>query len=148
LKKEKNMTVSPVYTAHGSATGGRDGKGQIEGTNLVLDLASPKEMGGSGNGYNPEQLFAVGYSACYIGAMKFAASQDSTLPKVPDDVAVETAVGIGPREAGGFGLTVSLKVSLPGVDKAEAERLTEVAHSICPYSNSVRGNVDVTTEVA
>lgn len=104
-------------------------------------------MGGNGKGYNPEQLFAVGYSACYIGAMKFAASQDSTLPKVPDTVEVETAVGIGPRDAGGFGLTVTLKVSLPGLDKAEAARLTETAHTICPYSNSVRGNVDVVTEI-
>lgn len=141
------MSVSTIYTAHGSATGGRDGKGQVAGTDLVLELAAPKEMGGNGKGYNPEQLFAVGYSACYIGAMKFAASQDNTLPKVPDTVEVETAVGIGPRDAGGFGLTVTLKVSLPGLDKAEAARLTETAHTICPYSNSVRGNVDVVTEI-
>ncbi|MEX0286223.1 MAG: organic hydroperoxide resistance protein [Paracoccaceae bacterium] len=141
------MSVSPVYTAHGSATGGRDGQAKVAGTELVLDLAPPTEMGGNGKGYNPEQLFAAGYSACYIGAMKFAASQDDTLPKVPDDVEVETAVGIGPREAGGFGLKVDLKVSLPGVDKAAAERLTESAHAICPYSNSVRGNVDVSTEI-
>ncbi len=142
------MSVSPVYTAHGSATGGRDGQAKVAGTDLVLDLAPPTEMGGSGKGYNPEQLFAAGYSACYIGAMKFATTQDDSLPKVPSDVEVETAVGIGPREAGGFGLTVHLKVSLPGVDKEAAERLTEAAHKICPYSNSVRGNVDVTTEIA
>ena len=142
------MSVSPVYTAHGSATGGRDGQAKVAGTDLVLDLAPPTEMGGSGKGYNPEQLFAAGYSACYIGAMKFATTQDDSLPKVPSDVEVETAVGIGPREAGGFGLTVALKVSLPGVDKEAAERLTEAAHKICPYSNSVRGNVDVTTEIA
>lgn len=142
------MSVSPVYTAHGSATGGRDGQAKVAGTDLVLDLAPPTEMGGSGKGYNPEQLFAAGYSACYIGAMKFATTQDSSLPKVPSDVEVETAVGIGPRDAGGFGLTVHLKVSLPGVEKEAAERLTEAAHKICPYSNSVRGNVDVTTEIA
>ena len=141
------MSVSPIYTAEGMASGGRDGKGQVKGTELVLDLATPKEMGGNGKGYNPEQLFAVGYSACFIGAMKFVASQDSTMPKVPDDVTVEAAVGIGPRDAGGFGLTVTLNVSLPGIDKAEAERLTETAHTICPYSNSVRGNVDVVTEI-
>ena len=141
------MSASPLYTAHGSATGGRDGKGLVEGTDLILELGSPKEMGGSGQGYNPEQLFAVGYSACYIGAMKFAASQDENLPTVPSDVNVEAAVGIGPRDAGGFGLTVTLKVSLPGVEKADAERLTETAHTICPYSNSVRGNVDVVTEI-
>ena len=142
------MSVSPVYTAHGSATGGRDGQAKVAGTDLVLDLAPPTEMGGSGKGYNPEQLFAAGYSACYIGAMKFATTQDASLPKVPSDVEVETAVGIGPRDAGGFGLTVHLKVSLPGVEKKAAERLTEAAHKICPYSNSVRGNVDVTTEIA
>lgn len=141
------MSVCPIYTAEGAASGGRDGKGRVKGTELVLDLATPKEMGGSGNGYNPEQLFAVGYSACYIGAMKFAASQDSSLPKVPDDVTVETAVGIGPRDAGGFGLTVTLNVTLPGVAQAEAARLTETAHTICPYSNSVRGNVDVVTVI-
>ncbi|KUP94951.1 organic hydroperoxide resistance protein [Tritonibacter horizontis] len=142
------MSVSPVYTAHGSATGGRDGQAEVAGTDLVLDLAPPTEMGGSGKGYNPEQLFAAGYSACYIGAMKFATTQDDSLPKVPDDVSVEAAVGIGPRDEGGFGLTVNLKVSLPGVDKAAAERLTEAGHKICPYSNAVRGNVDVTTEIA
>jgi Ohr subfamily peroxiredoxin len=142
------MPVSPVYTAHGAATGGRDGKGTISGSDVVLNLAVPTEMGGSGKGNNPEQLFAVGYSACYIGAMQFAASQDSSLPKVPADVTVEAAVGIGPREAGGFGLTVSLTVTLPGVDQSEAERLTEAAHKICPYSNAVRGNVDVQTVLA
>ncbi|WP_170327718.1 organic hydroperoxide resistance protein [Ruegeria arenilitoris] len=142
------MSASPVYTAHGAATGGRDGKGTITGSDVILDLATPKEMGGNGNGNNPEQLFAVGYSACYIGAMQYAASQDSSLPKVPADVKVEAAVGIGPREAGGFGLTVSLTVTLPGVDKSEAERLTAAAHKICPYSNAVRGNVDVQTALS
>lgn len=142
------MSIDPVYTAQASATGGRDGKAQVSGTELSLELATPKEMGGDGKGYNPEQLFAAGYSACYIGAMKFAASQDASLPKVPDAVEVQTAVGIGPRTAGGFGLQVNLKVSLPGVDRDAAERLTEVAHGICPYSNAVRGNVDVTTVIA
>lgn len=141
------MTVTPIYSAIGSATGGRDGKAKVAGTDLALDLAPPKEMGGTGEGYNPEQLFAAGYSACYIGAMKFATTQDETLPKVPADVEVETTVGIGPRDAGGFGLTVALKVSLPGIEKASAQKLTEAAHKICPYSNSVRGNVEVTTEL-
>ncbi|MEY8799112.1 organic hydroperoxide resistance protein [Leisingera sp. XS_AS12] len=141
------MSVSPIYTAHGSATGGRDGTAKVVGTDLVLNLAPPTEMGGNGNGYNPEQLFAAGYSACYIGAMKFATTQDASLPKVPSDVEVETAVGIGPRDAGGFGLKVTLAVSLPGVDKEAAERLTEAAHQLCPYSNSIRGNVEVTTEI-
>lgn len=142
------MSVSPIYTAHGSATGGRDGQAKVVGTDLVLDLAPPTEMGGDGNGYNPEQLFAAGYSACYIGAMKFAASQDSALPSVPDDVEVSAAVGIGPRDAGGFGLKVDLTVSLPGLDKAAAEALTEAGHKICPYSNAVHGNVEVSTTIA
>ncbi|MFY0661340.1 MAG: organic hydroperoxide resistance protein [Shimia sp.] len=141
------MSINPVYTAHASATGGRDGKAKVAGTDLSFDLATPAEMGGSAKGYNPEQLFAAGYSACYIGAMKFAASQDDSLPEVPEAVAVETAVGIGSREAGGFGLKVDLKVSLPGVELKAAEQLTKAAHGICPYSNSVRGNVDVTTEI-
>ncbi|NIZ12143.1 organic hydroperoxide resistance protein [Phaeobacter sp. HF9A] len=142
------MSVSPVYTAHGSATGGRDGQAKVSGTDLVLDLSPPTEMGGDGKGYNPEQLFAAGYSACYIGAMKFAASQDDSLPKVPDAVEVETAVGIGPRDAGGFGLTVSMTVTLPGVDQEAAQRLTEAAHKICPYSNAINGNVSITTQIA
>ena len=141
------MPVSPVYTANGSATGGRDGQARIAGTDLALNLAVPAEMGGSGKGYNPEQLFAAGYSACYIGAMQFVAGQDSTLPKVPADVEVQTAVGIGPNDAGGFGLTVDMHVSLPGVDKAAAQALTEAAHKVCPYSNAVRGNVTVTTQI-
>ena len=141
------MSINPVYTAQASATGGRDGKARVSGTDLSFDLATPTEMGGDGKGYNPEQLFAAGYSACYIGAMKFAASQDASLPKVPEAVEVHTAVGIGPRAAGGFGLQVELNVSLPGVDQDAAVRLTEVAHGICPYSNSIRGNVDVTTVI-
>lgn len=141
------MSINAIYTAGATVTGGRDGKASIHGSELTLDLDPPAEMGGGGKGNNPEQLFAAGYAACYIGAMKFAASQDKSLPKVPDSVEVEAAVGIGPREAGGFGLAVTLKVSLPGVDKAEAGRLAEVAHTICPYSNAVQGNVDVVIEV-
>lgn len=142
------MSVSPVYTAHGTATGGRDGQAQVVGTDLSLDLAVPTEMGGDGKGYNPEQLFAAGYAACYIGAMKFAASQDDSLPRVPNDVAVEAAVGLGPNSDGGFGLKVDLTVTLPGLDADAAERLTEAGHKICPYSNAVRGNVEVSTRIA
>lgn len=142
------MSISPVYTAHASATGGRDGQAKIQGQEQVFDLAPPVEMGGSGKGYNPEQLFAAGYSACYIGAMKFAASQDKSLPKVPADTVVETSVGIGPRPEGGFGLQVALRVSLPGLEAAEAKRLTEAGHKICPYSHAIGGNIDVTTEIA
>ncbi|GAA6191268.1 organic hydroperoxide resistance protein [Phaeobacter gallaeciensis] len=141
------MTISPVYTAIGTATGGRNGRGTVEASGLDLTLAAPKEMGGNGQGSNPEQLFAVGYSACYIGAMQFATTQDDTLAKVPADVSVTTHVGIGPNGQGGFGLTVKMSVHMPGVDKAEAERVAEAGHKICPYSNAIQGNVDVTTEV-
>ena len=102
--------------------------------------------GGGGPGNNPEQLFAAGYSACYLGAMKFVASQGGPA-KVPGDTSVTTTVGIGPRSEGGFGLDVEMEVSLPGVNKADAEALVEKAHQVCPYSNAIRGNVNVRTKV-
>jgi osmotically inducible protein OsmC len=141
------MSISPVYTATGTATGGRNGRAVVAESGLDLVLATPPAMGGDGKGSNPEQLFAAGYAACYIGAMQFATTQDDSLAKVPADVSVEASVGIGPRSEGGFGLVVALAVSMPGVDKAEAERIAEAGHKICPYSNAVRGNVEVTTEV-
>ncbi|MFU1681772.1 organic hydroperoxide resistance protein [Phaeobacter piscinae] len=141
------MSVSPVYTASATATGGRDGKASIHDSDLSFDLDPPKEMGGGGNGSNPEQLFAAGDAACYIGAMKFATTQDDSLAKVPNDVSVHAEVGIGPRDEGGFGLTVALKVALPGLSPEEAQAVTEAGHKICPYSNAVRGNVTVTTEL-
>lgn len=141
------MSISPVYTATATSTGGRDGTASISDPDLQIKLAPPTAMGGDGKGNNPEQLFAAGYSACFIGAMKFAPTVDSTLPKVPADVSVTASVGIGPRAEGGFGLTVALDVSLPGLDKAEAERLVATAHQICPYSNATRGNVDVQLSV-
>ncbi|MBX2831310.1 MAG: organic hydroperoxide resistance protein [Rhodospirillales bacterium] len=141
------MTVDVKYTAHASATGGRDGRAKTDDGSLDVKLTTPKELGGAGgDGNNPEQLFAMGYSACFIGAMKFVSSQGG--PKIPADVAVAAEVGIGPRSAGGFGLAVTLKVSLPGLDKAEAEKLVEEAHKICPYSNATRGNVEVTSVIA
>lgn len=111
------MSISPIYTAHGFATGGRDGIASIPDRDLEFKMDPPKEMGGGGNGANPEQLFAAGYAACYIGAMKFATSQDKSLAKVPADT------------------------------KVEAEKVAEAGHRICPYSNAVSGNVDVTVEV-
>ncbi|HBU98984.1 organic hydroperoxide resistance protein [Thalassospira lucentensis] len=141
------MSVEVKYTAHASATGGRDGRAKTDDGSLDVKLTTPKELGGAGGeGNNPEQLFAMGYSACFIGAMKVASGQ--TKIKVPNDVSVNAEVGIGPRAAGGFGLAVTLKVSLPGLDKADAEKLVETAHTICPYSNATRGNVDVTTTIA
>ena len=137
------MSVEVVYTTNAVAHGGRDGKGQTDDGALSVTLAPPKEMGGSGNGNNPEQLFAVGYAACFLGAMKHVASQDKSMPKVPDDAAVHSAVGIGKRSEGGFGLAIELKVSMPGVAHDEAEKLVHEAHQVCPYSNATRNNVDV-----
>ena len=141
------MTVTPIYTAAAHASGGRDGKASIHGSDLSFDLDPPKEMGGAGNGANPEQLFAAGYAACFIGAMKFATTHDSSLTKVPDGVSVESEVGIGPNAAGGFALVVSLSVSMPGLTTSDAQRIVDAGHKICPYSNAVRGNVTVTTEI-
>src|SRR6185437_2930832 len=100
-----------------------------------VKLSTPKELGGGGGpGNNPEQLFASGYSACFLGAMKFVASQGG--PKVPNDTTVTATVGIGPRSEGGFGLDVELEISLPGVARAEAQTLVDKAHQVCPYSNA------------
>ncbi len=141
------MPVDVKYRTEATATGGRDGRAKTADGSLDVKLTTPKELGGGGGeGNNPEQLFAAGYSACFLGAMKFVASQGG--PKVPPDTTVTATVGIGPRSEGGFGIDVALKVSLPGLDHAEAERLVEKAHQVCPYSNATRGNVDVRTTVA
>ena len=140
--------MKALYTAEALATGeGRDGHGRTSDGKLDLDLAIPKEMGGSGNGTNPEQLFAVGYAACYLGAMRFAASSEK-LGTVPDDATVTATVGIGPRAEGGFGIQVDLKVALPGIEKAVAQKIVERGHFICPYSNATKGNIEVETELA
>lgn len=138
--------MKAVYTAHGSATGGRDGKGRTDDGKVDVTLSVPKEMGGTGNGTNPEQLFSVGYSACYLGALKFVAGKEKI--KVSDDAKVSANVGIGERDdKQGFGLVVALEVSLPGIDKAKAEDLVRKAHVVCPYSHATKGNVQVTTKV-
>ncbi|HAE00566.1 MAG TPA: organic hydroperoxide resistance protein [Rhodospirillaceae bacterium] len=136
------MSIDVKYRTSARATGGRDGKsGTLEG-NLTVTMATPKELGGAGgDGVNPEQLFATGYAACFLGAMKFVASQGG--PKVPNDATVTATVGIGPRSEGGFGLEIELEVSLPGVDKDKAQELVEKAHQVCPYSNATRNNIDV-----
>ena len=142
------MNIDPIYSISATATGGgRNGRVKTLDGSFDLTMATPKEMGGSGNGNNPEQLFAAGYAACYLGAMRFAASQDKTLAKVPDDATVTSTVGIGPRADKGFGLTVNLAVHFPGVDKAEAERVAVAGHTICPYSHATRGNIVVETVV-
>ncbi len=140
------MSVNVLYKTSARAVGGRDGRsGTLDGS-LDVKLTTPKELGGpGGEGNNPEQLFATGYAACFIGAMKFVASQGG--PKIPADTAVTATVGIGPRSEGGFGLTVALEVSLPGVERADAEALVAKAHEVCPYSNATRGNIDVQLSV-
>ena len=136
------MSVNVLYRTAATATGGRDGHAATADGSLDVKLTTPKELGGAGGaGNNPEQLFAAGYSACFIGAMKFVASQGG--PKVPADTQVTAEVGIGPRAEGGFGLDIELKISLPGLARAEAEALVEKAHQVCPYSNATRNNVPV-----
>ncbi len=131
-----------VYTAHASATGGREGHARSDNGVLDVKLGTPKEMGGAGGEVtNPEQLFAAGYSACFIGAMKFVGGRDKIA--VPADLKIDGAVGIGPIP-NGFGIQVELKISLPGMDKAVAQDLVNRAHIVCPYSNATRGNIDVT----
>jgi lipoyl-dependent peroxiredoxin len=131
-----------VYTAHASATGGREGHARSDNGVLDVKLGTPKEMGGAGGEVtNPEQLFAAGYSACFIGAMKFVGGRDKIA--VPADLKIDGEVGIGPIP-NGFGIQVELKISLPGMDKAVAQDLVNRAHIVCPYSNATRGNIDVT----
>src|SRR5881409_3131756 len=141
------MSVNVLYKTSAKATGGRDGTAQTLDGALDVKLATPKELGGGGGaGNNPEQLFAAGYAACFIGAMKFVASQGG--PKVPADTRVTATVGIGPRSEGGFGLDIALEIALPGLARAEAQALVDKAHLVCPYSNATRNNVPVRLTVA
>ena len=141
------MSVNVLYKTQAKATGGRDGHAATLDGALDVKLTTPKELGGGGGGgNNPEQLFAAGYAACFIGAMKFVASQGG--PKVPNDASVTSTVGIGPRSEGGFGLDIALDISLPGLARADAEALVAKAHQVCPYSNATRGNVEVRLNVA
>ncbi|HEA52747.1 hypothetical protein LCGC14_1764680 [marine sediment metagenome] len=137
------MAVKEIlYRASAEATGGRDGRAISSDGVLDVELTTPTAMGGAGGkGTNPEQLFAAGYSACFIGAMKFVAGRDK-LP-IPDDASIEGEVGIG-QIPGGFGIEVELKISLPGMDDSQADTLINEAHKVCPYSNATRGNIDVT----
>ncbi len=140
------MSIEKVlYTAEATATGGRDGRAVIPASNLDLKLTTPRELGGAGgDGTNPEQLFAAGYSACFIGAMKFVAARDKIA--IPADVSVNGHVGIG-QIPNGFGIQVELRISLPGLDRADAQKLVDAAHIVCPYSNATRNNIDVTLTI-
>ena len=136
------MPVNVLYRTSARATGGRDGHSATLDGAVDVQMATPKELGGAGGkGVNPEQLFATGYAACFLGAMKFVASQGG--PKVPAETTVTSTVGIGPRSEGGFGLEIALEISLPGVERAAAEDLVAKAHQVCPYSNATRNNIDV-----
>ena len=132
------------HTTARAQGGGRKGSAELVDGGLYLSMGVPTEMGGDGHGSNPEQLFALGYAACYLGAMRFAAGAEK-LGVVPADASVTAEVGIGPRAEGGFGLTATLRVNLPGLDRATAERIAERGHFICPYSNAIKGNVHVVT---
>lgn len=134
-----------VYRAKAKATGGRDGRATSSDGVLDLKLGVPKEMGGAGGEVtNPEQLFAAGYSACFLGAMKFVAGRDKiTMPK---DAWIEGEVGIGPIPDG-FGIEATLNIHLPEMDEAEAQKLVDAAHIVCPYSNATRNNIDVTLNI-
>ena len=135
-------SITPVYTAHAKATGGREGAAASDDNHLNVKLSTPKELGGAGGeGTNPEQLFAAGYAACFIGALKFVGGQKKVA--VPADASIESSVGIGPIPAG-FGINVTLKISLPGIAPEVADELIAAAHQVCPYSNATRGNIDVT----
>ena len=130
-----------LYVAHATATGGRDGRAVSSDEQLNVALATPRELGGAGGaGTNPEQLFAAGYAACFIGALKVVAAKEKVA--LPADTSIAADVGIGPLPTG-FGIEVRLNVSVPGLARALVESLVEKAHVVCPYSNATRGNVDV-----
>ncbi|KQT88733.1 organic hydroperoxide resistance protein [Methylobacterium sp. Leaf466] len=140
--------MKALYTAHAHATGGREGSAATDNGALSVGLSTPKELGGGGgNGTNPEQLFAAGYAACFLGAIKFVAAKDKV--KISDDAKVESTVGIGQRDDGaGFGLVVTLKATLPGVDPEVAADLVKRADVVCPYSHATRGNIQVDISAA
>jgi lipoyl-dependent peroxiredoxin len=131
-----------LYTARAHTTGGRDGASRTDDGRLDVKLSPP---GPSGSGTNPEQLFAAGYSACFIGAMKAVAAR--TKATLPADLAIDAEVDLGPTP-GAYGIAVRMKVSLPGMDPAAAQALLEAAHRVCPYSNATRGNIDVAITLA
>ncbi len=138
-----------LYTAHATAFGGRTGTARSDDGALDVSLATPTSLGGAGGkGTNPEQMFAAGYAACFIGALKAVGAAKKV--RIPDEVSIDSSVGIGPMtgKAGAFAIEVAMTVKLPGMDQAAAEALVAAAHEVCPYSNATRGNVDVKLSVA
>jgi len=141
------MTPDKVlYTTQATATGGREGRAQSSDNALSVALSTPRELGGTGGpGTNPEQLFAAGYSACFLGALKFVAGKAKLT--IPADSTVSAKVGIGPIPTG-FAITAELTISIPGLEQETVRELVNQAHQVCPYSNATRGNLDVVLHVA
>jgi len=141
------MSIQKVlYTAQATATGGRDGRAVSSDGVLNIQLSTPRELGGAGGpGTNPEQLFAAGYSACFLSALKFVAGKEKVA--LPAETNISARVGIGPIETG-FGIQAELRISVPGLPKEKVRALVEKAHMVCPYSNATRGNIDVTLVIA
>lgn len=141
------MSIEKIlYTATATATGGREGQASSSDNALSVKLSTPRELGGSGgDGTNPEQLFAAGYSACFLGAMKFVASQQKVM--IPATTSITGRVGIG-QIPSGFGIQAELTISVPGLPRDTVQALVEQAHIVCPYSNATRGNIDVTITIA
>lgn len=142
------MPTKVIYSTSATATGGgRDGQSKLDDGSFTADLTVPKDMGGpGGDGLNPEKLFALGYAACFMGAMRHYASSKKV--KVRDDATVQVSVGIGPREDTGFGLDVDITVDLPGVEKDVAEDLIAGGHEVCPYSHATKGSLSITPKLA
>ncbi|MDM4772780.1 organic hydroperoxide resistance protein [Solimonas sp. SE-A11] len=136
------MSIAKIlYTAEATSTGGREGRSVSSDGVLDLQLSTPRELGGAGGpGTNPEQLFAAGYSACFLGALKFVAGQAKVA--LPAGTQITGRVGIGQIPTG-FGIEVELRINLPGLDRQQAQALVDKAHIVCPYSNATRGNIDV-----
>ena len=137
------MSVDAKYKTSATASGGgRDGRTALDDGTMSFDLVIPKELGGPGGaGANPEKLFALGYSACFLSAMRTASAR--TKIKRPEGSTVTANIGIGPRSEGGFGITAELDVFLPDLPEADAKKLVEATHEICPYSNAIKASVDV-----
>jgi lipoyl-dependent peroxiredoxin len=145
---QRSDAVNILYRTEATATGGRTGKASTTDGAFSVDLVTPKELGGpGGQGNNPEQLFASGYAACFLGALKFVAGEQKV--KLAEDSSVTAAVGIGPRDDGqGFGLDVALTIALPGIEAGLAQELVDQAHIVCPYSHATRKGLDVRLTLA
>jgi Ohr subfamily peroxiredoxin len=136
------------YTAHATSTGGRTGTTESSDGVIKLALTTPKELGGpGGNGTNPEQLFASGYSACFIGAMKAVAAKQKIALTSEVSIKADVSIGAMVGKPGAFGIAVNMAISVPGMERAAAQKLVDDAHEVCPYSNATRGNIDVTLTV-